>query len=153
MNIYRGGPYQEALSGVTWLNNGLYDSNGYQKYGFEYNPDALGDITWFVGHKYTWKMDYRAVRVNGNIGQRVIPEEPTTIVMNFGMSNGFATVFLANLVELMSATMRFDHVRIYQEAGSESVTCDPPGHPTTTYIKQHPEPCMFDTEYSSSGIC
>jgi hypothetical protein len=69
------------------------------------------------------------------------------------MSSSFATVFLANLVELMPATMRFDYVRIYQETGSESVTCDPPGYPTTTYFKQHPEPCMFDTEYSSSGIC
>jgi beta-glucanase (GH16 family) len=85
INIYRGRPYQEALSGVTWSNNDWYDSNGYQKYRFEYNPGASGEITWFVGDKYTWKMNYRAVRPKGNIGQRIIPEEPMTIVMNFGM--------------------------------------------------------------------
>jgi len=140
MNAYRGGPYQQALSGVTWLNNDWYDGKSYQIYGFEANPGASGDISWFVGDDYTWKMDHRAVRPNGNIGQRVIPEEPMALVMNFGMSNSFATVFLANLAELLPATMRFDYVRIYQEAGSESITCDPPGYETTGYIAAHPEP-------------
>ena len=137
MNSYRGGPYQEALSGVTWLNNQWYDGNGYQLYGFEYNPGDTGDITWFVGDKYTWHMDHRAVRPNGNIGQRVIPQEPMAVVMNFGMSFSFAQVFLANLAQLMPATMRFDYVRIYQDPGAISVTCDPPGYPTTPYIAKH----------------
>lgn len=137
MNIYRGGPYQQALSAVTWLNNDWYDGKGYQTYGFEYTPGASGDITWFVGDQYTYRMDHRAIRPNGNIGQRVVPEEPLTIIMNFGMSNSFAQVFLPNLAQLMPATMRFDYIRIYQEEGSQSVTCDPPGYPTTQYIKNH----------------
>ena len=116
MNSYRGGPYQQALSGVTWLNNEWYNGNAYQTYGFEYNPGPTGDITWFVGDDYTWHMDHRAVRPNGNIGQRVVPEEPMALVMNFGMSNSFAQVFIANLAALMPATMRFDYVRIYQDS-------------------------------------
>jgi hypothetical protein len=37
------------------------------------------------------------------------------------------------------AIMRVDYVRIYQQEGHESITCDPPGFETTEYIKNHPE--------------
>lgn len=137
MNAYRGGPYQEAVSGLSWLNNDWYDGKDYQVYGFEYSPGAKGHITWFIGQDYTWKVDGRALRANGNVGQRVIPTEPMSIIMNFGMSNSFSKLFLANLAPLLPATMRLDYVRIYQEEGQESVTCDPPGYPTTAYIKRH----------------
>jgi beta-glucanase (GH16 family) len=140
MNTYRGGPFQQALSGVTWLNNDWYDGKAYQTYGFEYEPGAKGKVAWFVGDTYTWTMDTRATRANGNIGQRVLPEEPMSIIMNFGLSNSFAQVFLADLAKLMPATMRLDYVRIYQEEGKESLTCDPEGYETTEYIKAHPEP-------------
>ncbi|KAL3422415.1 hypothetical protein PVAG01_06571 [Phlyctema vagabunda] len=140
INSYRGGPYQQAVSALTWLNDDWYDGNGYQTYGFEYTPGALGDVSFFVGEQYTWKVDGRALRPNGNIGQRVIPEEPMSIIMNFGMSNSFSQVFLAELNKMMPATMRIDYIRIYQEEGKESVTCDPPGYPTTSYIKKHPAP-------------
>ncbi|OBT94110.1 hypothetical protein VE01_06986 [Pseudogymnoascus verrucosus] len=140
MNTYRGGPYQEAFSAVTFLNNKWYDGNAYQTYGFEYKPGAKGDLVWFVGDEYTWKIDPRALRANGNIGQRIIPEEPMAMIMNFGMSNSFAQVFLADLAKLMPATMRFDYIRIYQDPNEKSVTCDPVGYPTTDYIKNHPEP-------------
>ncbi|EGX46454.1 hypothetical protein AOL_s00109g26 [Orbilia oligospora ATCC 24927] len=33
--------------------------------------------------------------------------------------------------------MYIDYVRIYQPEGSEMITCDPPGYPTTEYIKKH----------------
>lgn len=143
MNVYRGGPYQEALSAVTWLNNDWYDGKAYQTYGFEYTPGSNGDVSWFVGNDYTYKVDSRSLRPNGNIGQRTVPEEPLSIIMNFGMSNSFATVFLPNLAKLMPATMRIDYIRIYQEEGKESVTCDPEGYETTEYIRQHPEPCKY----------
>jgi beta-glucanase (GH16 family) len=141
MNSYRGGPYQEAFSAMTWLNNDWYDGNAYQKYGFEYTPGTNGDVTWFVGDQHTWKLDPRSLRPNGNIGQRVVPEEPMSIIMNFGMSNSFSQVLLANLAPLMPATMRFDYIRIYQEDGDGSmITCDPPNYPTTDYIANHPIP-------------
>ncbi|KAH8599352.1 glycoside hydrolase family 16 protein [Bisporella sp. PMI_857] len=154
MNGYRGGPFQEAFSGVSWLSNDWYDGKAYQKYGFELNPGADGDISWFVGDEYTWKLDGKAVRPNGNIGQRVIPEEPLSVISNFGMSNSFAQVFLANLAETLPAYMRFDYIRIYQKEGEESITCDPPGYPTTAYIKNHPAPyANFNlTNWASTGF-
>ena len=142
MNAYKGGPYQQAVSGVSWLNNDWYDGKAYQTYGFEYTPgkDEKGKIAWFVGDQYTWKMDGRATRANGNIGSRVLPEEPLTVIVNFGLSNSFAQVFLADLAKLMPATMRVDYIRIWQEEGKENMGCDPEGYETTQYIKDHPEP-------------
>lgn len=138
MNSYRGGPYQQALSGVSNLNNQWYNGNGYQTYAFEYVPGAEGHINWFVGHEKTWMMDGRSVRPNGNIGQRIIPAEPMALVMNFGMSSSFALLNFTGLGPLMPATMRFDYVRIYQDpASASSITCDPPGMETTGYIADH----------------
>ncbi|MCJ1243946.1 hypothetical protein MMC30_001143 [Trapelia coarctata] len=137
MNSYRGGPYQQAMSGVSNLNNNWFNGKSYQKYGFEYTPGANGKIHWFVGDQSTWMMDARSVRPNGNIGQRVIPMEPMAMVMNFGMSNSFASLNFTGLGKLMPATMRFDYVRIYQDPDATSVTCDPPGMETVDYILQH----------------
>jgi len=66
----------------------------------------------------------------------VIPEEPMTLILNFGMSNGFAALNLTGLAPLMPATMRVDYVRIYQDEDNPLVTCDPPGYPTTKYIAE-----------------
>ena len=140
MNSYAGGPYQQAISGVTNLNNNWYNGNNYQTYGFEYTPGATGKITWYVGNATTWTLDGRALGPNGNVGQRVIPVEPMALIMNFGMSNSFATINTTGIASTLPATMRIDYIRIYQDAGQEMVTCDPPGYPTTDYIAKHPEP-------------
>jgi hypothetical protein len=63
-----------------------------------------------------------------------------SVILNFGMSQGFSAVDFPGLAKLMPATMRFDYVRIYQKAGKEMVTCDPPGYESTSYIRSHPEP-------------
>jgi beta-glucanase (GH16 family) len=138
-NSYQGGVYQQALSGVTLLNNDWYDGKAYQKYGFEYATGDDGYIVWNVGEEKTWKVVPEAVRPNGNVGQRVIPEEPMSIVVNFGMSNGFASLNLTGLNPLMPATMRLDYIRIYQDEDGE-MTCDPKGYPTTEYIANYPGP-------------
>lgn len=138
MNTYRGGPYQQAFSALSWLNNDWYDGKAYQTFGFEYNPGPQGDLSWFVGNDYTWKMDARSLKPNGNVGQRILPEEPMSLIVNFGMSNTFAQVLLANLAKLLPATMRVDYIRIYQDPNEASVTCDPEGYETTEYIKAHP---------------
>ncbi|CAK3988282.1 glycoside hydrolase family 16 [Lecanosticta acicola] len=139
LNVYQGGVYQQAMSSVTWLNNEWYDGNAYQTYGFEYQPGASGYITWYVGDEKTWKITGNAVGPNGNIGQRVIPEEPMALIINFGMSTGFSTVNFTGLADTMPATMRIDYIRIYQDSDGE-MTCDPEGYPTTEYIANHPEP-------------
>ncbi|KAK2745708.1 hypothetical protein FQN57_003605 [Myotisia sp. PD_48] len=137
MNAYRGGVYQQAISGVTNLNNNWYNGKNYQKYAFEYTPGAKGEITWFVGKDKTWKLDARALGPNGNIGQRIIPVEPMTIIANLGMSNSFAPLNMTGLAPLFPATMRIDYIRIYQDPDERSVTCDPPGMETTEYIREH----------------
>lgn len=138
-NAYQGGIYQQALSTVTNLNNEWYDGNAYQTYGFEYEPGDAGYVLWNVGDVKTWKVHANAVGPNGNVGQRVIPEEPMALIMNFGMSTGFAQLNMSGLGPLMPATMRFDYVRIYQDGNGE-LTCDPAGYETTGYIAAHPEP-------------
>ncbi|KAK3675069.1 beta-glucan synthesis-associated protein [Recurvomyces mirabilis] len=152
MNAYQGGVYQQALSTVTNLNNDWYDGKAYQTYGFEYEPGDQGYILWNVGDVRTWKVDANAVGPNGNVGQRVIPEEPLAMVMNFGMSSGFAQLNLTGLGALMPATMRFDYVRIYQDGDGE-LTCDPKGYETTGYIANHRE--AYDnanlTQWSALG--
>ncbi|KAE9989011.1 hypothetical protein EG328_003328 [Venturia inaequalis] len=142
MNSYCGGVYQQAVSGVTNLNNKWYEGGKkqFQKYGFDYAPGSTGKVTWNVGDQASWTLDARAMGPNGNIGQRVMPEEPMAVVINFGMSNGFAALNLTGLGPLMPATMKIDYLRIYQDANNPLVTCDPPGYPTTDYIKKHPEP-------------
>ena len=137
MNIYKGGPFQQAVSGLSNLNNDWYDGNGYQVYAFEYSPGANGEITWFVGDDATWTLNGNALGPNGNVNQRVIPEEPMAAVMNFGMSSGFSSLNLTGLGPLMPATMRFDYIRVYQDSDQESVTCDPDGYETTAYINEH----------------
>lgn len=137
MNAYQGGVYQQALSTVTNLNNDWYNGNAYQTYAFEYSPGSDGYITWFVGDTPTWKVTADSIGPNGNIGQRVIPEEPMSIIANFGMSSGFANLNWTGLATLMPATMRFDYIRIYQDESGQ-MTCDPVDYPTTTYIAEHP---------------
>ncbi|KAF2196204.1 beta-glucan synthesis-associated protein SKN1 [Delitschia confertaspora ATCC 74209] len=140
MNSYRGGVFQQAVSGLTNLNNNWYDGKQYQKYAFEYKTGDDGYVTWHVGDQETWTMDTRAVNPNGNIGKRIIPEEPLAIIVNFGMSNSFAAINLTGIAATLPATMRLDYIRIYQDEDNEMMTCDPPGYPTTDYIKKHPEP-------------
>ncbi|KAF2089939.1 glycoside hydrolase family 16 protein [Saccharata proteae CBS 121410] len=140
INSYAGGPYQQAISGVTNLNNDWYNGNAYQKYAFEYDPGAEGHVTWFVGDDPTWTLDAKAIGPNGNIAQRVIPEEPMAIVVNFGMSNSFSTINMTGIASTLPATMRLDYIRIYQDDDNPLMTCDPPNYPTTEYIANHPGP-------------
>lgn len=139
LNSYQGGPFQQALSGLTNLNNDWYNGKDYASYDFYYTPGAKGSITWGVANQPTWKLDARSIGPNGNVGQRVIPVEPMSLIMNFGMSTGFSAINLTGIASTLPATMRFDYVRIYQNPNSVSVTCDPPDYPTTSYINQHKE--------------
>lgn len=137
-NAYQGGPFQQALSALTFLNNDWYDGQAYQSYGFEYQPGADGFVSWHVGSQNTWKIDGRAIGPNGNIGQRVMPEEPMSIIANFGMAPSFAAINYTYISKLLPATMRIDYIRIYQDEDGE-MTCDPEGYPSTAYIAEHPK--------------
>jgi beta-glucanase (GH16 family) len=137
MNGYCGGPFQQAISGTTLLNNDWYDGNEYQKYAFEYEPGTTDDgkIAWFVGEDQSFMMDGRAIGQNGNVAARVVSEEPMSMVLNLGFSAAWSEILLDQL--RFPTIMRIDYVRIYQRPGQESITCDPPGYPTTEYIENH----------------
>jgi beta-glucanase (GH16 family) len=144
MNAYKGGPFQEAVSGLTNLNNDWYGGKAYQTYAFEYTPGNDGHITWYVGEDKTWSMKAQGMRANGNVGTRTIPQEPMAIIANSGMSNSFAAIDAATIEKDLPSLMRIDYIRIYQDddQGDDDdwMTCDPPGYPTTEYIRKHPEP-------------
>ncbi|KAF2456245.1 beta-glucan synthesis-associated [Lineolata rhizophorae] len=137
VNTYTGGPYQQAVSATTMLNNDWYDGRMYQKYAFEYIPgdDEDAYIAWYVGDEMTFKMDARAIGPNGNVGSRLVSVEPMALVLNLGISNNWAMIDWPNLV--FPTVMRVDYVRWYQKKGNTSVTCDPPGYETTQYIEDH----------------
>ena len=139
INSYTGGPYQQAISGLSFLNNDWYDGKVYQTYSFDYSPGKEGEITWYIGPDKTYKLDARALRPNGNVGQRTIPAEPMSMILNFGMSSGFSSLNFTGLGATLPATMRIDYVRIYQDPNSENLGCDPEDYPTTEYIRNHPD--------------
>ncbi|EWC48708.1 hypothetical protein DRE_00013 [Drechslerella stenobrocha 248] len=137
MNPYRGGNLQQAFSGLTTLNNEWYDGNKYQTYAYEYKPGPDGYIEWDVGREPSWRLEGKSMGPNGNIGQRVVPLEPMTVILNLGMGTSFQNPNWLEITKLFPAKMRIDWVRIYQPEGEESITCDPPGYETTQYIQDH----------------
>ncbi|KAI4733573.1 beta-glucan synthesis-associated [Aureobasidium sp. EXF-12298] len=139
LNTWTGGPFQQAVSTTTMLNNDWYDGKAYQRYAFEYVPGITEDsfIAWTVAGQEMMKFDARAIGPNGNVGQRIISEEPMSMILNLGISENWVAINWTAVS--FPAIMRVDYVRIYQKEGEESVTCDPPGYETTEYIKNHPE--------------
>ncbi|CAK4033948.1 related to KRE6 Glucan synthase subunit [Lecanosticta acicola] len=140
VNSWTGGPYQQAVSTTTMLNNEWYDGKQYQKYAFEYVPggDKNAFVAWIVGEDEMMKFDGRALGPNGNVKQRQVSEEPMSLILNLGFSHSWVNIDMANL--RFPTVMRVDYVRWYQKPGEEMVTCDPPGYETTEYIAKHPEP-------------
>lgn len=138
VNTYTGGPFQQAVSTTTMLNNAWYDGREYQKFAFEYAPgnDENAFVAWTVGDDEMMRFDARAVGPNGNIGQRLISEEPMSLILNLGISNSWTVVEPAEL--RFPTVLRVDYVRWYQKEEETMVTCDPPGWETTGYIAAHP---------------
>lgn len=137
INSYQGGPFQQAISGLTNLNNKWYDGKGFQTYSFDYKPGPEGYVNFYVGEQSTFYIDAQSVRPNGNVAQRTMPEEPLALVSNFGMSPSFSAINFTGIASTLPvATMRFDFIRIYQDEEGE-LTCDPVGYPTTKYIENH----------------
>ncbi|CUM67684.1 uncharacterized protein PRCAT00005386001 [Priceomyces carsonii] len=141
INTYTGGPFQQAVSGVTVLNSDWYEKggneNGYQSYAYEYlNDKDDGYVTWYVGENPTLTVHSYALAPNGNIDWRYISKEPMAVVMNLGISNNWAYINWPALN--FPATMSVDYVRVYQPKDSINIGCDPDDYPTSDYIEEHP---------------
>lgn len=142
-NTYKGGPLQEAVSAVTYVQDANYvEEGGYGVYGYEYwsDPDHVDDgyISWVSEGKESWKITSQSIGPNDEamVSQRLIPEEPMYAIINLGIAPGFQAQDFMHLE--FPATMYVDYVRIYQREGIENgVTCDPPNRPTVQYIDEY----------------
>jgi beta-glucanase (GH16 family) len=104
LNTWTGGPFQQAVSTTTMLNNGWYDGKAYQRYAFEYVPGTTEDsfIAWTVAGQEMMKFDARAIGPNGNVGQRIISEE---VFSPFVLSGSPLTYFAANVDDSQSGNL------------------------------------------------
>lgn len=141
INTYAGGPFQQAVSGVTTLNTDWYQrgvgERFFQSYSFEYlNDDSTGYLTWFVGQNPTLTVHANALAPNGNIGWRRISKEPMSMILNLGISKNWAYIDFPSIE--FPVEMEVDYVRIYQPEDQINLTCDPPDYPTVDYIEKHP---------------
>ncbi|KAK7031137.1 hypothetical protein VNI00_013745 [Paramarasmius palmivorus] len=145
-NGWPGSPLQQAISGLSKVPDDGFEIVGgrYVTYGFEYHASANdrpnGFITWQIDGKPTVTMRPGSVGPDKGVGgsqvdQRIIPEEPMSVVMNLGISRSWTTILPETLQ--FPAEMKFDYIRIYQRKGEENIGCDPPGYPTTEYIERH----------------
>jgi beta-glucanase (GH16 family) len=147
-NPYTGGVYQEALSVLSPIPDDAYANSGSQftTFGVEYFPDFNGDgtgsITWYVGGTAMWTVTGASVppRPEIDIGQRLIPVEPMSIIMNLGISRGFQSdLDFESLI--FPAVMKVDYIRVYQNDANaqDLVSCDPADYPTSAYINKYME--------------
>lgn len=82
LNNYKGGPYQQALSALTLVDNQNYNNNGYATYGFELWSDpsdrASGYVTWYANGQPSWQVTAASMGPDSitQVSQRLISEEP-----------------------------------------------------------------------------
>ncbi|KAF4572377.1 hypothetical protein EYR36_006871 [Pleurotus pulmonarius] len=145
-NGFRGSPVQQSVSGVSKLPSDMFQGSGQRSttLGFEYwaNPSNVeeGFVTWQVDGSQTHRMWAKAVGPDNGpdgsgIGQRLIPEEPMSIVLNLGISPNWQTIDFSTLI--FPAEMLVDYVRVYQRKGAINVGCSPKDYPTADYINAH----------------
>ncbi|KAJ7673564.1 beta-glucan synthesis-associated [Mycena olivaceomarginata] len=127
-NSYRGSAVQQAVSALSQVPGEGFQGSGRQMitYGFEYWSDPKDPGTGFV----TWQGDG-----GSGVGQRLIPVEPMSIVLNLGISHNWQTIDLTTMV--FPAEMLVDYVRVYQRDGETNIGCNPPDYPTADYINNH----------------
>ncbi|KAA1469787.1 glycoside hydrolase family 16 protein [Dentipellis sp. KUC8613] len=141
-NTYTGGTFQQALSAVSYIDSANYGGNGYGSYSFEWwsNPShrEQGYIEWSSGGTPTWKITAASLAgdTETGISNRLVPEEPMYVILNFGMAPSFQHQDFKHLQ--FPSQMFIDYVRVYQDPDVDNgVGCNPPNYPTTDYINNH----------------
>ncbi|KAK4703627.1 beta-glucan synthesis-associated protein KRE6, partial [Phenoliferia sp. Uapishka_3] len=86
-NQWKGAIYQESMSLQTTTDATSYEGAGYSTFGYEYEPGGDGRITWAVNGSQTWQINADAMGPNADtaIGQRLVSEEPMSIILNLAM--------------------------------------------------------------------
>ncbi|KIY51861.1 SKN1-domain-containing protein, partial [Fistulina hepatica ATCC 64428] len=166
-NSYRGSPAQQAVSGLTAVPPDMFQGSGrqFKVFGFEYWGDAEhrdeGFITWVSNGKPSVGLRAAAMGPdtgeNGTgVGQRIVSEEPMSIVLNLGISHNWQRIDLGSM--MFPAEMLIDYVRVYQRKDQKNVGCDPPDYPTSEYIDAHmsaysnPNLTSWDSEKPSNRL-
>lgn len=126
-NIWHGSVNQESASVITLADETSYGGNGYSTFGFEYDPGPNGRITWAMNATPTWQLNAEAIGPNAaaGIGQRLISEEPMSIVLNLAISEKFQPPEWGKIK--FPGTLYIDYVRVYQK-GTPKISCDPADH-------------------------
>ncbi|KAJ7211437.1 beta-glucan synthesis-associated [Mycena rebaudengoi] len=147
-NGYKVSAGQQAISALTSVPDAGFQGSGAQfvKYGFEYwsgpkKPDS-GYVTWQVDGVQSARVGAGALGPDmgtdgSQVGRRLIPLEPMSIVLNLGISKNWQDIKLETMV--FPAEMLVDYVRVYQRDGETNIGCNPSDFPTTDYIKAHYE--------------
>lgn len=86
-DIWHGSVNQESASVITLTDDTSYDGKGYTTFGYEYEPGSDGHITWAVNATPSWTLNSEAIGPDpeAQISQRLISEEPMSIILNLGM--------------------------------------------------------------------
>ncbi|KAF9007051.1 glycoside hydrolase family 16 protein [Cyathus striatus] len=142
LNSFKGGVYQQTVSGLQKTNQDCYELNlgCYSIYAFEYKPGFDdGYVTWVNDNKVSWTLFASALGgdTETNIQGRPISQEPMYIIVNLGISHSFGDIDFENLI--FPATMSIDYIRVYQPKEFINVGCDPENFPTATYIEAYKE--------------
>ncbi|CED82818.1 Concanavalin A-like lectin/glucanase, subgroup [Phaffia rhodozyma] len=145
LNSYKGGPYQQTISGVSTTNQDCYetDTDGnpgcYAVYAFEYKLGENGYIKWFNDDKLDWTYLEGGMGPNAEtqVGNRPIPYEPMYIIFNLAMSYNFGPIDMEGLESMWPVKMNIDYVRVYQDPNLKAIGCDPDDAPTAEYIKRY----------------
>lgn len=104
VNTWNGSIYQQSYSWQSSLDATSYEGRGYSTFGpssgsrrklwlmsdtagVEYIPGPAGTITWDVNSTQTWELTAPAMGPDSrvDIGQRLVSEEPMSIILNLGM--------------------------------------------------------------------
>lgn len=144
-NSFRGNVYQESVSAVTQIPTKAFQktSKTFTTFGCEFEPDfsgsGKGKVTWYIDGKVSWSVTEAAIPAQKeiDIGQRLVPVEPMTIILNLGISKGFQSIQFDSLV--FPAVFSVDYVRVYQPNSytQDKISCDPADYPTSAYISKH----------------
>lgn len=142
-NSYNGSGVQQAISCLTTLPQRIFAGTGgeFATFGFEYwsNEDNRdeGFVTWQTDSSKTFTAPAAMLQgdPDSQISNRIVPEEPMSIVLNLAISESFQTVNLASLD--FPAELLVDYVRVYQRKGQTNIGCDGKDRPTTQYINDH----------------
>ncbi|KAF7352482.1 hypothetical protein MVEN_01213100 [Mycena venus] len=157
-NLYKGSAVQQAVSALSNVPETGFQGSGKQMitYGFEYWSDpkdpGSGFITWQVNGSTTARVGAGAVGPDqgdggSGVGQRLIPVEPMSIVLNLGISNNWQNIDLTSMV--FPAEMLVDYVRVYQRDGGDERWVQPTGLPDDGL---YTEPCYCVFESQSHAV-